>query len=62
MQRKNILKRFWKNANMNQKRQKWRTLVMKIQKKSSSDELDNDADNDSNEETESDNGNDEFNE
>ena len=35
---------------------------MKIQKKSSSDELDNDADKNSNEETESDNGNDEFNE
>ena len=27
------IKHFWKNTNMNQKRQKWRTLLMMIQKK-----------------------------
>ena len=47
-QRKSIILRyFWKSANMNMKRQKWRTLLMMIQKKSLSDKSDNEADNDS---------------
>ena len=39
----------WKNANMNKKRQKWRTLLMMFSiEKSSSDESDSESDNDNN--------------
>ena len=50
-----MLKHFWKNTNMNQKKIKMENLIDYDLEKSSSDESDSEADNNSNDETECDN-------
>ena len=50
-----MLKHFWKNTSMNQKKIKMENLIDYDLEKSSSDESDSEADNNSNDETESDN-------